>query len=386
MNLGDRVLRPAPGPKPVGARLKVSLKDRFQHQLEGGLHDPVADRRDPQPTRLAAALGDQTLLHRSRPKAPAAQLLAELAQEPLNTQPAFDVIGVLPIHAGQARPPVGPHPPPRHHQRGRVADEVVEVVEPPLLIVFCPLVQLALDPEYPRLGRFRPGPRRGAIQRRPPRLPGECCKSAASLRHVAGFPDLGLLRRLRPTQGPTADSEPARTRRAAPGWFPRSSLIDRRGRHPAFPLQPRHEYAADLPHGLRAGHEIPATESPPPPGTACTASRPTSARLEPMPRLRRFNHWFALAAPSRLACRTQAVWRYRPVPSLSGLLPPAPCASKARLPPASATRCDGPPFDISFHSINRRLVAHFALSAHPDKSQGRPPKSPGSEPIVQEPA
>ena len=229
MNLGDRVLGPAPRPKPVGARLEVGLEDRLQHQLEGGLHDPVADRRDPQSAQPAAALGDQPLLDRRRPEAPGAQLLAELAQEPLDTEPAFDVIGVLPIHAGRARPSIGPHPPPRHHQRGRVTDEVVEVAEPPLLIVFRPLVQLALDPEYPRVGRFRPEPRRGAIQRRPPRLPDECCKSAASLRHVAGFPDLGLLRRLRPGPGPTADSEPARTGRAAPGWFPRSPPIDRRG-------------------------------------------------------------------------------------------------------------------------------------------------------------
>jgi hypothetical protein len=70
-----------------------------------------------------------------------------------------------------------------------------------------------------------------------------------------------------------------------------------------------------------------------------------------MPRLRGFNHWFALTTPSRLACRTRAVWQYRPAPSLSGLLPPTPCASKARLPPASATRCDGPQSDISTHSI-----------------------------------
>jgi hypothetical protein len=123
------------------------------------------------------------------------------------------------------------------------------------------------------------------------------------------------------------------------------------GAAPSFAPAACHEYAADLPHGLRAGHEIPATESPSPPGTARTASRPTSARLEPMPRLRGFSHWFALTAPSRLACRTQAVWRYQPVPSLSGLLPPAPCASKARLPPASTTGGDGPPLDLSLHSI-----------------------------------
>lgn len=88
--------------------------------------------------------------------------------------------------------------------------------------------------------------------------------------------------------------------------------------------------------------------------------------------LKGFNHWFALATPSRLACRARTVWQYRSVSSLSGLLPPAPCASRTRLPPASATRCDGPQLDISLHSVIRRLVAHFALAAHPGQSQGRP--------------
>jgi hypothetical protein len=152
---------------------------------------------------------------------------------------------------------------------------------------------------------------------------------------------------------------------AAPSFAPAASPRVRRRPSSWPPRQPR-----NTSHGVAL-----------PTGTACTASRPTSARLEPMPRLRGFDHWFALAAPSRLACRTQAVWRYRPVPSLSGLLPPAPCASKARLPPASTTRCDGPPLDLSSHSINRRLVAHFALAAHPGESQGRPSTNAGSKPI-----
>src|ERR1044072_2204443 len=131
----------------------------------------------------------------------------------------------------------------------------MEVREPPVLIVFCLLVKLARDPECPLLGHSGPRPRRDAIQRRPPRLPDGRCKSAALLRHATGFPGLGLLRRLRPTPRPTADSEPARAGRAASGWFPRSSPTDGRRRPPAFPLQPRHEYAPDLPHGLRASHE-----------------------------------------------------------------------------------------------------------------------------------
>ena len=116
-----------------------------------------------------------------------------------------------------------------------------------------------------------------------------------------------------------------------------------------------------------------------PSGQACTAPRPTSARLEPMPRLRGFSHWFALATPSRLACRTRAVWQCRPVPSLSGLLPSTPCASRAGLPPASATRCDGPPLDISFHSVNRRLVAHYVLAAESRQVAGAAERKSGLE-------
>jgi len=55
-----------------------------------------------------------------------------------------------------------------------------------------------------------------------------------------------------------------------------------------------------------------------------TASRPISARLEPEAPLRGFHHWFTRVTPSDLASRTRAVWQYRPVPTLSRLLPPSP--------------------------------------------------------------
>jgi hypothetical protein len=72
------------------------------------------------------------------------------------------------------------------------------------------------------------------------------CELAGSLRHVAGFPGLGLLRTLRPNPGPSADDEPARRPagcwpgRANPGRFPRSPCPGRSDRRPALPLQPRH--------------------------------------------------------------------------------------------------------------------------------------------------
>jgi hypothetical protein len=145
---------------------------------------------------------------------------------------------------------------------------------------------------------------------------------------------------------------------AAPSFPPAASPRVRRRPSSWPPRQPRN-----------TGHGVAH-----PTGQACTAPRPTSARLEPMPRLRGFNHWFASATPSRLACRTRAVWQCRPVPSLSGLLPPAPCASRARLPPASATRCDGPPLNLSFHSIIDASWRTTCSQHNRGKSQGRPVK------------
>ncbi len=70
VHLGDRVLRPASRPKPVGARLEIDLEDRLQHQLYRRLHDPIADCCDPQPAELPAALGDHPFTDRQWSVAP----------------------------------------------------------------------------------------------------------------------------------------------------------------------------------------------------------------------------------------------------------------------------------------------------------------------------
>jgi hypothetical protein len=102
---------------------------------------------------------------------------------------------------------------------------------------------------------------------------------AASLRHVAGFPDPGLLRRLRHAPRPSVDDVPARMKRAT--WALPTFTSDRWLTGPDPPRWSRR--------------------------TSYGASRAGSSRT-----------------PSRLACRTRAVWRCRPVPSLSGLLLPSP--------------------------------------------------------------
>ena len=96
-----------------------------------------------------------------------------------------------------------------------------------------------------------------------------CCWLAGSLCHVHSFPVLGLLRTLRPTLKPSADSRPAHPHpdkeegRATPRRFPRSPHADRRGRRPALPLQLRHEYAADIPRSLPTDCTRSASESLP---------------------------------------------------------------------------------------------------------------------------
>ncbi len=85
------------------------------------------------------------------------------------------------------------------------------------------------------------------------------CEQAVLLRPVVGFPDLRLLRGLRPAPKPSAGSGPARRRpgravgRAAPGRFPCSPCAGRLRRCAVLPLKPRHGYTADLPPGLLAG-------------------------------------------------------------------------------------------------------------------------------------
>jgi hypothetical protein len=184
VDLSDRVMRSASGPEPVRAGLEIGLEDRLEHRLEGGLNHAVADGRYPEAPELvrSAALGDQPFFDRQRPEAPRAKLLTEPVQELLHAHALLDVAGGIPVHASGARPSVRSDPRPRHHQRGRVTDEVMEVVKPPVGIIRCPLVQLALNLEYPSLRHLWHRPQRAGIHRRPPRMTDGRCKPAAPLR------------------------------------------------------------------------------------------------------------------------------------------------------------------------------------------------------------
>jgi hypothetical protein len=136
-------------------------------------------------------------------------------------------------------------------------------------------------------------------------------------------------------------------------------VVDRPGRRPALPRQPRHTYAAVLRCGLPTGLAHPASELIPPEAGSRTAHRPISARFEPAPDLRGVHHWFARTTPSGLARRARAVWQSQHDPALSGLLPPAPASPGPGFPQLQSGRCDGPMVKAShLHTTMRCPVVH----------------------------
>ncbi len=92
------------------------------------------------------------------------------------------------------------------------------------------------------------------------------CRLAGLLRRVRASRALGLLRDLRPARRPSVGNGPARHRtgcpaeRATAGGSHVHHGIDRRGRCPPLPRQPRHTCAADIRHGLPTGPTQPASE------------------------------------------------------------------------------------------------------------------------------
>jgi hypothetical protein len=151
-------------------------------------------------------------------------------------------------------------------------------------------------------------------------------------------------------------------------------VVDRPGRRPALPRQPRHTYAAVLRRGLPTGLAHPASELIPPEAGSRTAHRPISARFEPAPDLRGVYHWFARTTPSGLARRARTVWQSQHDPALSGLLPPAPASPGPGCPQLQSGRCDGPMVKAShLHTTTRRFTAHNEHQV--DQSEGHSERS-----------
>src|SRR6266540_6645309 len=294
-HLGHRVVCPAIGAKPVGAREKVRLKDRLQHQLQGCLGHPVPDGRNPQTTQLPARLGNHPLPYRQRREAAVLELRPQLIEEPLDTLPDLDGTGGTPVHPGRAGTLVTPHPIPRHQQEGGIGDKVEQVIKPAVRLVTSPTVQLRLDLQYPSLG---PEQRRlqfvGIHRRSPPGLPVP--QAADLLVPFAVYVPLTrsdyygtsatTRRHRRTTHLPTATA--GGSVGSLPTFITVRSTGEAASSTPAASPRLRRRPSAWPPHRHReTGFEVAA-----PPGAACAASRPKSVRFEPVEHLRGFKHWF----------------------------------------------------------------------------------------------
>src|SRR3954470_20796857 len=192
-----------------------------------------------------------------------------------------------------------------------------------------------------------------------------CCEHTGPLRHVTGFPDLGLLRVLRPI--PPASAGDALSRRAAgccpgrgrAGWFPRSLSNPSTGSAPSYaPAASPRLRRRPSPWPPRRRHD-PTKEFPPRQhrgGARCSAAPIRQVRAAGS--LEGRSDAGSSRTPFRLACRARTVWQYRSVPSLSGLLSTLPPVPEVRLPSASPARCDEPEA-VAFHHrrVQERLVA-----------------------------
>ena len=215
MNLSDRVLGPSLRAQTVGTRFEVRLEDRFEHQLQRGLHDSVSDSRDPQRADLAARLGNRLLPHPLGPEPASFEIISQPVQHRLDTED--DRSRRDPIDSGGSRALVCPHSAPRHNEKRRVIDEVEHVIERTARIGLRPLVQLRLYREYPRLDLQQVRPRNAGIHQRTPR-------SASKLRpHWVPSP-CARLSRARTTTNPPPHPNGINRRQA----FPPAALAGQR--------------------------------------------------------------------------------------------------------------------------------------------------------------
>ena len=190
----------------------------------------------------------------------------------------------------------------------------------------------------------------------------------------AGFPRLGVLRRLRPVPDRSTVDAPNPTSRAGcaargrTGTVPVFTVIRSMEEEPdsvpaASPRLPRSTSPWSPDQSLKTSHR-----SSPPVRTGAHRSRPISARLGPVRALRDVNAG-SLRTPFHPARRTRTIWQYWRVPALSGPLATLPGVTRVRLPPAPPPCCDregdeglSPPIESTApHGAlngNRKLISY----------------------------
>src|SRR5664279_1887811 len=315
MNLGDRVLRPAPWTETVGTRLEIRLEDRLQHQLQRSLHDPVPSGRDPQPPDLARRLRDRLLPHQLRNKPAALHILAKTGQH-VPHRLGVDITRSDSVDTSRPCTLVAPHPTPGNHQEGRVVYQVEHIIETTTRISHRPLVQLGLHRKYPRRRWTQLRPRNTSIHRRSP-------INARLLRSRWTPSPCGRLSRPRTTTGPPPHPGSISRRRTFPPGNWQLTGFGTTGMVPTFTFRPFDgigtqlcpcSIAAATPQAFTAASR-PATST----GQGVprnlrmrvrAATQPRSARFELVGHLEGLSVAGSSRMPLRPACRTRTIWQY----------------------------------------------------------------------------
>jgi hypothetical protein len=109
------------------------------------------DRGNSKVADLPARLEDCPSPNRERPEGASFEIGPQFREETFNAAHGLDIAGSLAVHPGRACAPVTPHPIPPDQQEGRIGDEIEQIIEPAMRIIFGPTVQFGLDLQYPSL-------------------------------------------------------------------------------------------------------------------------------------------------------------------------------------------------------------------------------------------
>ena len=126
VDLRDRVLGPTLRSIAIGLRFEISLEDRLNHQLGGGLDHAIPDCRDTEGSLTTSRLGDHHPPHRLRPVRFGAEALLDPSQ-PLVQPCGFDHRKRFAIHP--RCPTIGFRQPIRMVQDVVAIDLVVQLVK-----------------------------------------------------------------------------------------------------------------------------------------------------------------------------------------------------------------------------------------------------------------
>ncbi len=362
VDLGDRVLGSASGTEPVGTRAGSPPRRSARGPASGWLARPGPSGRDAQRRSLPFALGIIRSRTGNGANSPGLEIVSQPGEE-RSAAPNTMERGRTPSTPADRAPRL---PRTRSHATMRKAGSATRLNRSSnrrsgsSVAHWCSLVWISSTRTS---ASIEVRPRRVGVHRRPPGIPAPAAaNSLGPFAMCTAFPCSDYYgpsapsRGHQPTVGLPADQPWLAAGKGDPETVPTFTMYRSTGSVPssspaASPRLRRRPspWPPHRPHVSGFGVASPCD------GSTRTAARPTSTRLEPVPRLRGFNHWFtplhlsvSLAGPGRLAVPT------RPVVVRAASHPPPHLQGQAALSFTGLLRQpEGGP-----HRDTWRLVAH----------------------------